>query len=207
MRRLAPLRKFRSGGAIMKSTSGRRSIFLAAMATVGTAVCLSGAARGSTDIWTNQAGTGFWSTSATDKNWSIGGTQSAFTNGDSVIFDDTAGAANTTVQIVGAPTPASINVADPTLNYTFLGSFLHYPGALIKSGGGMLELANNATSLPTGGVSVLAGTLDLNFVNLSPSTNLLDPSTALSMSGGTLDDVASVSTTSQTFSGTTFAAG
>jgi fibronectin-binding autotransporter adhesin len=191
----------------MKNTSGRRSVFLAAMVAVGCTVCLNAASRASTDIWTNQAGTGNWSTSATDANWSIGGVQSTFTNGDSVIFDDTAGFANTTIQQIGAIAPASVAVADPTLNCTFLGIGFHDAGALTKSGAGMLELANNVAEGPIGGTNILAGTLDLNFVNLPSSTNLIIPSSALSMSGGTLDDVASVSTTSQTFNGTTFAAG
>ena len=193
----------------MKSTSGRRSIFLAALATVGTAACLSGTAR-ATDIWTNKATTGNWSTSPTDANWSISGVQSPYTDGDVVIFDDTAGASNTTVNLVGTLNPAAVNVADPTLNYFFTGNgdINTSAGGLTKSGGAMLTLETSNTNSYSGTTSVLAGTLDLNMVNLGPSTNMIGSGSPLSFSGGTLDVVSAAAGSSQSFNnGTTFQAG
>jgi len=78
---------------------------------------------------------------------------------------------------------------------------------LIINGGGTVSLAG-ANSY-TGGTTVNAATLQLNFAGSgAPATNIINSSSALSMGGGTLGLVGNASTTnSQAFAATTIGAG
>jgi fibronectin-binding autotransporter adhesin len=195
---------------IASTRSRRRSIRLALAAAVGAATCYSGIARASTDVWSNQAETGNWRTSAADANWLIGGVQGAYTDGDSVVFNDSAGVANTSVDLIGTLNPGSITIADPTLNYTFFGAgSISFGGGagITKSGGGTLTIANSTQNKDVGATTILAGTLVLNLGNLPEPSNLLFYNAPLAMDGGVLDVVGGLTTSVQEFSNGTFGSG
>lgn len=68
-------------------------------------------------VWTGDGVANLWDVIST--NWLDGGVPTAFTNGDSAIFDDTS--TNTSVNLTGALQPAFVTV-NATKNYTFAGS-------------------------------------------------------------------------------------
>ena len=79
-------------------------------------------------------------------------------------------------------------------------------GGLTKLGAGALTLNGSAVHTFNGGVKVNGGTLALDFTYLTPPTNLVDSSNALTLGGGTLSilgkNVADA-TSAQSFNGTT----
>ncbi len=100
-------------------------------------------------------------------NWktTVGNTATRYIQGpdgsDIVNFDDSATGSGM-VNLTTALTPAEIKVNNTSKNYTFTGSgHLTGPGALTKSGTGMLTLANTTANDYTGGTTIEAGTLRL----------------------------------------------
>jgi autotransporter-associated beta strand protein len=127
-----------------------------------------------------------------------------------VIFSDSAGSGNTSVDLIGTLNPASVTVADPTLNYSFYGNGFIANGnsaSLTKSGAGTLNLANSTTNTYTGMTAVLSGLLNVNLGNLSVPTNLINSSSPLLMYGGSLDVIGGSTTSLQTFNPTNLEGG
>ena len=91
-------------------------------------------------------------------NWQGGLTYQA---GDMVLFDDTASGA-TNVNLTTALSPVSVTVSNETKNYGF-GGFGHLSGsaAVTKNGAGALYITNSAFNDYTGGLNILAGTLQV----------------------------------------------
>ena len=104
-----------------------------------------------------------WDTT-TSKSWLNLSTSAAdfFYTGDSVTFNDTAGAANANVTInggtLGNVQPGSITVSNTAVNYTFSGSPIAGSTSLVKNGPGSLTLGSGNNY--TGGTSVNAGVLN-----------------------------------------------
>ncbi len=117
-------------------------------------------------------------------------------------FDPTAGR---TVMI--GPGDATI---DTQSNSVTFGSSLGNGGSggLTKIGTGTLSFNPAAAETYSGSTTVNAGTLKLDFANLSPSTNLISANSQLVLGGGTLAINANPATaTNQAFSGLTLANG
>jgi fibronectin-binding autotransporter adhesin len=108
--------------------------------------------------WTG-AVNGNWDT--TTANWAFVYSHSATTyiQSDNVLFDDTAGAENTSVTLTSAMTPNNVTFANNTLPYNLSGAAITGPGSLLVSGSGLVVLANDNTY--TGGTTISAGTLQL----------------------------------------------
>jgi autotransporter-associated beta strand protein len=81
---------------------------------------------------------------------------------------------------------------------------------LTKMGPGTLTLSSAATNTFNGGLGLRAGTLTLDFANLSTPTNLVSSANALTLNGGTfsvLGKNATGATSAQTFTGTLLGSG
>jgi autotransporter-associated beta strand protein len=114
-------------------------------------------------IWKGDGSANAWNTSMA--NWTSNGTAKAYANGNAVAFDDSS--ANTTVNLSGTLSPASVNVG-ATESYSFNGSGSIAGGAtLTKSGVGALTINNTNTF--TGGISVSGGTIALGNIGANSS--------------------------------------
>jgi len=101
----------------------------------------------------------------------------------------------------------ALEIGNPAATVT-LGAALSGASTLTKLGAGTLTLNGTTANTYSGATNVNAGTLLLDFTNLSSATNLIGASSALGFGGGTLKIKANASgTTSQTFNGVTLAAG
>lgn len=106
-------------------------------------------------VWRGDGVNNVWDIGVT-ANWVTGGNSSAFTNGTSVILDDT-GSNNVPVNLSGALQPASVLVT-AAKNFTFSGTgALTGSGRLIKNSSGSLTL--NTTNTFSGGTSISNGTI------------------------------------------------
>ena len=91
---------------------------------------------------------------------------------------------------------------------TTLSGLLSGSGGLVQSGPGLLLLSGSAANSYTGATQVSGGALALSMSNMAAPTNLVNAGSALILSGGSLLlDGAAAGTSSQTFNGTTVAAG
>ena len=90
---------------------------------------------------------------ATSSNWLAGGVNAAFNYGDNVIFDDTAGLGDTTVNLAGPYLSAGSVTVSNSGHYAFTGSgSIAGPGALIYEGSGPLTM--NCINSYTGGTII-----------------------------------------------------
>ncbi len=81
---------------------------------------------------------------------------------DSVLFDDTAAADKTTINLTSTLTPAYVTVNNSTLTYTFQGAGkLSGNTTLLKEGTGTLILANSGANDYSGMTKINAGTLQV----------------------------------------------
>ena len=88
--------------------------------------------------------------------------------------------------------------------------FVSGAGGITKTGGGTVICNGSGTNVNTytGATTLSAGTLSLDFTNLTTPTNLINSGSALVMGGGTLSVVGKAgAATSQTFAATTFTGG
>ena len=134
--------------------------------------------------------------------------QVAGTPGDAVLFGDKYISGNTTVTLNTTVTPAKVAATNFNNNYTIAGTgTIAGNGGLAKAGAAGLTIGT--TNSFTGGVAASGGTLTLDFTaSGAPPTNILNLTNALTLGGATLTINGNASTpSSQTFSGTTFAAG
>jgi autotransporter-associated beta strand protein len=123
--------------------------------------------RGPTGTWDLQNNANWLNAGATDK----------FFQGDSVLFDDTAGVP-TTIAITGTLTPFVTTVNSNNNNYTFNGpGGLASGGSLVKSGNSVLTINNTNTF--TGGTTINGGT-----IGVGSNTTALTGS--ITFSGGAL---------------------
>jgi fibronectin-binding autotransporter adhesin len=106
------------------------------------------------DVWTGKVD-GTWDT--TTLNWSTQvGPDAAYSNGDAVVFNDTA-VGSTYVNIAAPVLPKSVLVANSTLEYAIGGSAIGGTGTLTKLGTGILTLSSGNTY--SGGTTLSNGTL------------------------------------------------
>ena len=125
----------------------------------------------------NATNPSFWDINTTTQNFTLGGVDNAFFNGDSVTFDDTA--SSTLVAIQGASmSPATVTFNNSSKNYTLSGGAIAGAATTVtKSGSGTLTLTSDNTY---GGTTTLnAGTLR------ATSANALGAG-SLSLAGGVL---------------------
>jgi rhamnogalacturonan endolyase len=149
-------------------------------------------------VWTGDASSA-WNT--TDLNWLNGLTVTAYSDGDTVTFNDSA--ATGTVTITNAISPDYILFANASLSYAVASSGGGISGAtsLIKTNAGSLALnganaysggtyldggtlvLNNASAAGTGLITLNAGTLTLGAV----ITNVIDVAGSVTLLPGTID--------------------
>ena len=136
-------------------------------------------------VWTGSA-TNQWNT--TDVNWvlnSNNATPTTYQPGDSVLFNDLAGAAHTSVNINGADVLPSSVTFNTSLNYTLNGSnAIAGSTGLTMSGTGSLTINNTNTF--TGSVSLSGGTIFASAIGNSGVAGPLGAGGGLLFSGGTL---------------------
>jgi autotransporter-associated beta strand protein len=111
----------------------------------------------SNQVWLGTVGNNSWNNNNA-ANWQRGNdTATKFFENDQVVFTDLA--ANKNVNITETVAPDYV-IVNSTANYTFSGSAITGPGALVKYGSGTLTL-NNANTY-TGDTSLSAGRLVVN---------------------------------------------
>jgi fibronectin-binding autotransporter adhesin len=115
-------------------------------------------------------------------NWKKnGGVFTAYTDGLPVTFNDAA--SNSTVSLNVVVSPASIEVNNSTLNYSFTGAnHISGAGALTKDGSGSLIFNNAGVNDFTGGIAINSGTVQIG--NNDTAGNL--PATGGVLNNGSL---------------------
>jgi autotransporter-associated beta strand protein len=104
-------------------------------------------------------GNNTWDT--TSPNWKQSGAAADYSDGDAVIFDDTAsGSSPITVTLSTTVNPLSVAFNNSAKNYTITGSGSIASGALNASGSGTVTLSG--TNSYTGGSTISAGQLNIN---------------------------------------------
>ena len=102
-----------------------------------------------------------------------------------------------------AETPAAIalTVGGNNVSTTYAGALSGTGGSLTKAGDGTLTLNGSAVNTFTGGLSIYAGTLELDFTKLDTPTDLINSGNALTLGSGTLSIKGKTGafSTSQTF--------
>ena len=111
--------------------------------------------------WNNAASTGAWN--ASDANWNNGSSNTTYSDGTAVTFDDnnpSSTSANYAVTLNAPVSPGSITANNSNGNYTISGTgSIATTGSLTKNGAGVFTIDTASTSL--GAVTVNAGTLQL----------------------------------------------
>ncbi len=176
-----------AGGGVSGFTLGSATLGNNETASLGT-VTTNGVndvvliVTGSVDQFTGVNGTDF--STAADMNFRSTTTGAAvnFANGDLVLFDDTAKANSTTLNLGTAVAPASTTFNNSSLAYSInsTGGFgIGGTGTLVKNGTAALTI--NTSNTYTGGTTLNAGTLNVgNAAALSTGP--------LTINGGTLDN-------------------
>jgi len=142
-----------------------------------------------------------WSTSLSDLNWvtQVGGLQTNFNDGDSVVFDDSVGAGPTTVEVVGSVGPGQLlvpfGIVVSNATYTFNGGTVIGSATIRKAGTG--NLINNATFSP--GLRLSQGSVSGSGA-FGPTT--LETGTTMTAFNGTINGGLSSSNASVTVLGT-----
>lgn len=128
--------------------------------------------------WTGQANSTWVVGSGGPFNWNDGAVDERFFNADSVTFGD--GPGNRNILISGAVVPSTVTVNNGMGNdYSISGGAIDGGASITKSGAGKLTLAS--TNTHTGGVTINAGTLNVNHPGaLGTGT--------LTIAGGALDN-------------------
>ena len=120
-------------------------------------------------VWNGNV-SGAWNTATA--NWQGGAT---FSNGNKVVFDETASGPNYTVVISGGDvSPALVTVNNSTQTYELVssvGAAIAGPTQLVKTGSGVLILSGPATY--SGGTAINQGTVQLGADNSLPDTGLV----------------------------------
>ena len=110
------------------------------------------------EVWSGTAN-GNWDIGTT-ANWTSAGSAATYTDGDEVMFDDSA-IGSTTVNLTTALSPAGVTVNNSALSYTFTGAGkLSDSVWLTKNGSGVLTIAN--TNDYTGTTAINGGTVRVN---------------------------------------------
>lgn len=149
-------------------------------------------------LWTGAAN-GNWDTTSTNWVTLVGATPSRFTDGDSVVFNDSSSV--NTITVVGTVTPGQtasaygIAMTNSTKNYTFAGGSVGGSSSGYKSGTGSLTV--NAAFSP--GFTVEACTLAGSG---SMGTTALLPGTVMTGFSGTINNGLSANNATVTITGT-----
>lgn len=113
-----------------------------------------------TQTWTNTAGTGLWNT--TDHNWTGAGGGIYADNSFNQVFDDSAGAANSTVTVSpNAVSPLGVLFANNAVPYTIAtgSAAINGNGVVVIQGPGVVNL--NSSNGYSGGTNILGGTVNI----------------------------------------------
>lgn len=131
-------------------------------------------------------GNGNWDLSS--PNWNQFGSAAIYANGEAVLFDDTAsGTSPITVTLNTTVTPASVTANGSAKNYIITGSgAIAGTAALVKDGTGVLTLTGANTY--SGGTTVNAGQLDLNYGGNSPANSAIGTGPLTINVGATIDN-------------------
>lgn len=157
--------------SLIEIVSGNvRSMGLAVLVVLLSVGLKANSALASTDVWTNASGDSTWNTSSVD--WLVNGTPGAFSNADTAIFNDTAGAGNFSISVPGtvSPTQAIVNAAN---DYSFTGTGgTIQTGDIIKLGTGSLTVSQGSgLAINTPQLFDLEGAI-LDGPNITSNTNL-----------------------------------
>ena len=106
--------------------------------------------------WTGAASVN-WDSSTT--NWSVNGLPTAYQDGSSVWFDDTA-LSNTAINVSATVSPSIMVVSNSLKSYIFSGSDISGIGSILKLGNGTLTL--NSANTYSGGTTLSNGALIVN---------------------------------------------
>jgi fibronectin-binding autotransporter adhesin len=129
--------------------------------------------------YTDASGNGVWDSVTAD--WDDGGSAVAFTDADSVTFDDSVDSGfSGTVTIVGLPIPGPITVNNLTQDYVFSGEIGAGTGALTKAGTGLLSLLAPDSNMPFNAPIIING----GTVELAGHTSALQNSSGITVNPG-----------------------
>ena len=103
-------------------------------------------------VWNNASANGLWD--AVSINWNDGVGNAAFTDGDSIRFEDTANAVES-ISVVGTVTPATMTFANTITNFNLGGS-----GSIVGTSSMLLNNGGQVTLENTGGLA-FSGTLNI----------------------------------------------
>ncbi len=113
-------------------------------------------------VWSGAVNTN-WDVAST-LNWKLSGASTNYHNASPVLFDDTVGSGQTTVNLTTNVQPNSVTVSNITKNYTIAtvnGSGISAYDGFTKKGAGTVTLVNLTNSF-AGAVNISAGTLVLS---------------------------------------------
>jgi autotransporter-associated beta strand protein len=146
---------------------------LALLAIAGTGTNLASSAL----TWSG-AVNGNWDTSTA--NWLSNGVAVTYQNGSAVLFDDTA-SGSTTVSIAAILPPSAVTFNNSTKTYTFSGSAIAGATAILKAGGGTVNL--NSANTFSGGITLSGGTVTVGN-NSALGTGVVTLSDGILFGGG-----------------------
>jgi autotransporter-associated beta strand protein len=148
----------------------------------------AGSGSGTWDI--NDAGNNIWKDSSATPNATF---YQEFSVGDNVVFSDKNISANTAVTLNNTVNPNSVVFSNSLYNYSITGSGTIAGGdSLTKYGSAAVSLSTSNTY--TGGTTVNAGTLNLDFTQSgAATTNILGASGAVTLAGATLGVIGNAS--------------
>jgi autotransporter-associated beta strand protein len=110
--------------------------------------------------WTGAASVN-WDSATT--NWSVNGLPTAYQDGSSVWFDDTA-LSNVAINVTATVSPAITVVSNSSKSYTFNGNDISGTGSLLKLGSGTVTF--NAANTYSGGTTLGNGMIVLGIMSL-----------------------------------------
>ena len=197
-----------AGAGLAGFTLGQVTLGNGQTATLGTATVgglndIVLIVSGSVDQFTGANGNDFSTSGTANFRSTAGGAAVSFTNGDAVLFDDTANAGSTALNLGSAVSPSSTTFNNSSLAYSVssTGGFgIGGTGGLVKNGTAALTVNTSNTyaggttlnagtltlavggAAGTGGTTVNAGTLNLG------AANALATGTTLTVNGGTIDN-------------------
>lgn len=143
-------------------------------------------------VWKGGNGTNpaFWDVDVTPQNFTLGGVNNTFFNGDTVLFDDTASSFSVAIQGASVA-PGTVTFNNSTNAYTLSGGAISGATSVTKTGTNSVTISS-ANSY-TGTTDVVNGTLILNGTLDLTAINVLGTGTLNEGAGGVISGAASLS--------------